>query len=117
MQDESAFSGVNCGVAVEGPGETTHNRPAFLIPARDGNFWVPEYNGGNGVGDVIVPSPSTGKVLKTISSSVSTGANPGGLIQTTDGVFVGTTAYGGTVPNEGFGAGVVYKLNARLPAP
>jgi uncharacterized repeat protein (TIGR03803 family) len=92
--------------------------PGQLILASDGNFWLADYNGSTGYGDILSLSPSDGTVLQTFtpfSTSAAVGAYPAGIIQAKDGTLWGTTTDFGDAPNGYFAAGTVFKLNAGLP--
>src|SRR5580700_5172168 len=52
------------------PFYTTRNgggSPDGLLLATDGNFWVADYNGNSGFGDIITVSPSTGTVIRRLA--------------------------------------------------
>jgi len=86
--------------------------------ATDENFWVADFHGASGYGDIISLSPSDGTLLQTFSpfdTSAAVGAYPAGIIQANDGTFWGTTTDFGDAPNGYFAAGTVFKLNAGLP--
>ena len=85
---------------------------APLVLAIDGNFYGTTYTGGNiDQGTVFKMSPSGS--MKTIYSfdyngGYLHGIQPAaGLVQGSDGIFYGTTRYGGPV---GLGDGVVFKM-------
>ena len=94
--------------------------PQGIVLASDGNFWVPDFTGGSGVGDLITLSPSTGQVLQTLSffgGAAPVGSDAAALIQAKDGTFWGSSFYGGKAPAGEVGYGTVYRLSAGLPAP
>jgi len=89
-----------------------------LLLASDHNFWVADYNGGNGSGAILTLSPSQGTVIQTFApfgESVALGASPGALIQAKDGTLWGADTLGGIAPNGHFADGTIFKLNVGLP--
>jgi uncharacterized repeat protein (TIGR03803 family) len=93
--------------------------PEQLRLASDGNFWLSEFNGLDGDGDILSLSPSDGSVVRTFapfSQSGAVGANPGGIIQGKDRAIWGTTIDYGHASKGHFAAGTVFKLNAGLPS-
>ncbi len=103
------------------PFYTTRNgggSPDGLLLATDGNFWVADYNGSSGYGDIITLSPSAGTVIQTLSpfsSSAAVGAYPAEIIQAKDGTLWGSTYQYGKAPAAHFADGTVFSLNAGLP--
>lgn len=92
--------------------------PDGLLLASDGNFWMADYNGKNGYGDIITLSPSEGTVIRTLtpfSASATVGAYPAELIQAKDGKLWGSTYQGGKAPTGYFADGTVFSLNVSLP--
>jgi uncharacterized repeat protein (TIGR03803 family) len=92
--------------------------PDGLLLASDGNFWVADFNGSTGHGDIITLSPSTGGLLQTLTpfgSRGAVGADPLALIQAKDGTLWGTTDQGGKASAGHFADGTVFSLNAGLP--
>jgi len=100
---------------------TTENgagAPDGLTLATDGSFWMANYNGTSGYGNVVQLSPSTGQILKTISPfgvNPAVGAYPAEIIQSTDGKFWGSTYQGGNSTSGHFADGTVFSLNLGLP--
>jgi hypothetical protein len=90
-----------------------------LMLASDHNFWLADYNGGNGAGAIMALSPSQGTVLQTLtpfgSESPALGAYPGWLIQAKDGTLWGADTLGGNAPSGHFADGTIFKLNLGLP--
>ena len=89
-----------------------------LLPASDGNFWIPENPGPGNSGDVISLAPSDGKVIRRLApfgTSAAVGAFPSFLIQAKDGSLWGTASDYGVASTGHFGGGTVYKLNLGLP--
>jgi uncharacterized repeat protein (TIGR03803 family) len=103
------------------PFYTTRNgggSPDGLLLATDGNFWVADYNGSTGYGDIITLSPSTGKLIQTLTpfgASGAVGAYPAEIIQAKDGTLWGSTYQGGNASSGHFGDGTVFNLNVGLP--
>jgi uncharacterized repeat protein (TIGR03803 family) len=103
------------------PFYTTRNgggSPDGLLLATDGNFWVADYNGNSGFGDIITLSPSTGTVIRRLTpfgSSGAVGAYPAEVIQAKDGTLWGSTYLGGKASAGHFADGTVFSLNVGLP--
>lgn len=101
---------------------TTQNgagAPDGLVLASDGKFWMANYNGTTGYGNIITLSPSTGQILQTISpfsAVAAVGAYPAEIIQTSDGRFWGSTYQNGKSTTGHFADGTVFNLNLGLPA-
>ncbi len=92
--------------------------PQSMMLASDGNFWVADYNGSSGYGDVISLSPTNGTLLQTFtpfSATAAVGAYPAEVIQTSDGLLWGSTYQYGTASKGHFADGTVFNLNAGLP--
>lgn len=93
--------------------------PDGLVLATDGNFWMADYNGLNGYGDIVKISPTTGKLLNRLQlfgASAAVGAYPAEIIQTSDGKFWGSTYGLGKSTAGHFADGTVFSLNLGLPA-
>jgi uncharacterized repeat protein (TIGR03803 family) len=95
------------------------NPQANVIQASDGNFYGTTWSGGvftnlSGQGYGTVFKLATNGTLTTqVSFDGTNGAAPeGGLIQSADGSFYGTTASGGTN-----GYGTVFRLSVIVPQP
>lgn len=103
------------------PFYTTRNgggSPDGLLLATDGNFWVANFNGSTGYGDIITLSPSTGALIQTLTPFGGTGAvgaYPAEIIQAKDGTLWGSTYQGGKASTNHFADGTVFSLNAGLP--
>jgi uncharacterized repeat protein (TIGR03803 family) len=99
------------------PGRGT---PETMLLASDGNFWVADENGiSNSYGDIITLSPSDGSLIQTLqpfSATSAEGMFPVTLIQAPNGMLWGTTIQNGNASGKHFGDGVVFSLNAGLPA-
>jgi uncharacterized repeat protein (TIGR03803 family) len=92
--------------------------PQTMMLASDGNFWVDNYNGDSGYGDIDKISPTDGSLIQTLapfSSTAAVGAYPAELIQASDGTFWGSTYQYGKASKNHFGDGTVFSLNAGLP--
>lgn len=92
--------------------------PDGMILGSDGNFWLADFHGNDGFGDIISLSPSDGTVLQTFTvfgPPAAVGAYPAGIIQAKDGTFWGSTYDFGDAPEGHFGAGTVFSLNTGLP--
>ena len=92
--------------------------PDGLLLASDGNFWMADYNGSSGFGDIITLSPTDGTLIQTLtpfSATAAVGAYPAGLIQAKDGTLWGSTYQYGKATSSHFADGTVFELNAGLP--
>lgn len=92
--------------------------PDGLLLGTDGNFWMAEYNGKSGYGDIIELSPTDGSLVQTVtpfSATAAVGAYPAQVFQTSDGIFWGSTYQYGKVSRGHFADGTVYSLNLGLP--
>jgi len=92
--------------------------PQIMLFATDGNFWIDDYNGSDGYGDIVTLSPSDGSLIQRLSpfsATAAVGAYPAGLIQIKDGTLWGTTGQYGTASKGHFADGTVFSLNAGLP--
>jgi uncharacterized repeat protein (TIGR03803 family) len=99
--------------AIDGGGE-----PDGLLLASDGNFWVADFSGSSGFGDIIELSPTDGTLLETLTpfgTSSSVGEYPAEIIQAKDGTLWGSTYYGGDPTQDHFADGTVFSLDAGLP--
>lgn len=92
--------------------------PQSMLLASDGNFWIANFNGTNGYGNIITVSPSDGSLIQTLSpfsASAAIGAYPAELLQAPNGILWGSTFSFGHAPKNHFGDGTVFSLNANLP--
>jgi uncharacterized repeat protein (TIGR03803 family) len=92
--------------------------PDGLMLASDGNFWMADYSGSDGSGDIISLSPTDGTLLQTFtpfSSAAAVGAYPEALVQAKDGTLWGSTYQFGDASKGHFADGTVFTLNAGLP--
>ncbi|MGA8532896.1 MAG: choice-of-anchor tandem repeat GloVer-containing protein [Candidatus Tumulicola sp.] len=90
---------------------------AALIADNSGNLYGTTSGGGvNGIGTVfeLMPTPSGDYKERVLSAFEHGGAFPGSKLVDVNGVFYGTTSWGGSGPCAAFpfasGCGVVYKL-------
>ena len=88
-----------------------------VIQASDGNFYGATYYGGGGsctlgCGTIFQLTPAG--TLTTLNSFIGTnGTGPGGLVQSTDGNFYGTTLSGGAGSSYGLdGNGTVFEITS-----
>ncbi len=94
-------------------------QPDGLLLATDKNFWVADFHGASGYGDIITLSPTDGSLLQTLtpfSTSSPVGAYPVGIIQANDGILWGSTYAGGTASKGQAAEGTIFSLNAGLPS-
>jgi uncharacterized repeat protein (TIGR03803 family) len=92
--------------------------PDGLILASDGNFWVADFAGGAGDGDIVSLSPVDGALLRRFapfSKTASVGAYPEDLVQAKDGTLWGSAESYGNATTGHFASGTVFRLNAGLP--
>jgi uncharacterized repeat protein (TIGR03803 family) len=97
------------------------NGPTSLIQASDGSYYGTTLTGGVRCSQYMTPCgtvfriTSTGKLTTLHGFNLTDGANPNGaIIQATDGLFYGTTWYGGNMsacPDSG--CGTIYRMTAR----
>jgi uncharacterized repeat protein (TIGR03803 family) len=99
---------------------TDGNGPLGLIQATDGNFYGTTAAGGGSSNCNNIGSPGCGTVYKINSGGVlatlhsfdsADGAEPGVLVQATNGAFYGTTFFGGVNQD-----GVAFRLSVGLGA-
>jgi uncharacterized repeat protein (TIGR03803 family) len=92
--------------------------PDGLLLASDSNFWVADYSGSSGYGDIITLSPADGKLIQTLSpfsASAAVGAYPVEIIQAKDGTLWGSTDQYGKAAANHFADGTIFSLNVGLP--
>jgi len=92
--------------------------PDGLLLASDGNFWIADYNGKTGYGDIVTLSPANGTLIQTLTpfgGTAAVGAYPAEIIQAKDGTLWGSTYQGGDASANHFADGTVFNLNAGLP--
>lgn len=92
--------------------------PQAMLLGTDKNFWVADYNGTDGYGDLISLSPTDGSLIQRLqifSASAAIGAYPANLMQLPNGAFAGTTMqYGKSSPTQ-YPDGTIYEFNLGLP--
>ncbi len=89
-----------------------------MLLATDGNFYLVDYDGTSGYGNIAVLSPTTGQILRTFNpfgTASALGAYPTSMIQASDGTFWGVTDEFGKVPSNEFADGTVFNANVGLP--
>ena len=92
--------------------------PDGLVSASDGTFWMANYNGTSGYGNIVEISPANGQLLKTVSLfgvNAAVGEYPAEIIQTKDGTFWLSTYGGGQSTSGHFADGTIFHLNLGLP--
>jgi uncharacterized repeat protein (TIGR03803 family) len=100
--------------------EGTLSIPSLFL-ASDGNLWDTNFESSAfSSGTVFTLNPESGVVFQQFPFNGRNGSQPlAGVIQGADGLIYGTTELGGTISGGGqkFADGVVWNLNAGLPAP
>jgi len=92
--------------------------PLEMLLGTDGNFYLDDYNGKSGYGDIMELSPTTGQIIRVLApfgASAAVGAYPTQIIQASDGTFWGVTDQYGKVPSGEFADGTVFHANLGLP--
>ncbi|MFZ0314695.1 MAG: choice-of-anchor tandem repeat GloVer-containing protein [Candidatus Korobacteraceae bacterium] len=95
--------------------------PVGLLEADDGNFYGTAEQGGGSTNCVfgcgtVFKTNSTGTITTLHAFGSTDGSAPmGGLLQSTDGYFYGTTSKGGNSTNCPGGCGTVFRLGEGLP--
>jgi uncharacterized repeat protein (TIGR03803 family) len=87
--------------------------PDGLVLASDGTFWMAEYYGSTGFGDIVNLSPANGSLIQTLTpfSSTSTdGGAPVQLFSATGGTLLGVSSLYGQAPKGSYAAGALFKL-------
>lgn len=87
--------------------------PDGLVLASDGNFWMAEYYGSVGVGDIVTLSPADGSLIQTLTPFSTTGADGGApveLFSATGGALWGVSSLYGQAPKGSYGYGVLFTL-------
>ena len=91
------------------------SNPEGLVLGSDGNFWMAEFYGGiNGVGDIVVLSPTDGRLVQTLSpfsSIAAIGGFPTTLVRAKDKTLWGTTFAYGKASRAHYASGGVFRLN------
>ncbi len=79
----------------------------------DGNFWMTEYYGSDGFGDIVTLSPSNGGLIQTLTPFSATSADGGGpveLFSGTGGRLWGVSSLYGHASKGSYAAGVLFRL-------
>jgi uncharacterized repeat protein (TIGR03803 family) len=87
--------------------------PDGLVLASDGNFWMAEYYGSVGFGDIVTLSPANGSLIQRLTPFSSTSADGGApveLFSTTGGALWGVSSLYGQAPKGSYGFGVLFTL-------
>jgi uncharacterized repeat protein (TIGR03803 family) len=87
--------------------------PDGLVPASDGNFWMAEFYGSDGFGDIVTLSPVDGSLIQTLtpfSSTSADGGNPVELLSATGGTLWGVSSLNGQAPKGSYADGVLFRL-------
>jgi len=87
--------------------------PDGLVLASDGNFWMTEYYGSHGFGDIVTLSPKDGSLIQTLTPFSFTSADGGApveLFSATGGALWGVSSLYGQAPKGSYGAGVLFTL-------
>ncbi|MGA2355471.1 MAG: choice-of-anchor tandem repeat GloVer-containing protein [Terriglobales bacterium] len=87
--------------------------PDGLVLASDGNFWMAEYYGSVGFGDIVTVSPADGSLIQRMTPFSSTSADGGApveLFSATGGALWGVSSLYGQAPKGSYGAGVLFTL-------
>jgi len=87
--------------------------PDGLVLASDGNFWMAEFYGTGGSGDIVTLSPTDGSLIRTLTPFSSTGPDGGlpvELFSATGGTLWGVSSLYGQAPKGSYGEGVLFTL-------
>jgi sugar lactone lactonase YvrE len=87
--------------------------PDGLVLASDGNFWMTEYYGSVGFGDIVALSPADGSLIQTLTPFSATSADGGGpveLFSAAGGRLWGVSSLYGQAPKGSYGGGVLFTL-------
>jgi uncharacterized repeat protein (TIGR03803 family) len=87
--------------------------PDGLVLASDGNFWMAEYYGSTGFGDIVTLSPTDGSLIQTLTPFSFTsvdGGSPVELFATAGGTLWGVSSLYGQAAKGSYGEGVLFKL-------
>jgi uncharacterized repeat protein (TIGR03803 family) len=87
--------------------------PDGLVLASDGNFWMAEFYGSGGQGDIVTLSPADGSLIQTLTPFSSTspdGNYPVELFAGTGGTLWGVSSLSGQAPKGSYGEGVLFTL-------
>jgi hypothetical protein len=84
-----------------------------LALASDGNFWMAEYYGTVGFGDIVTLSPSEGSLIQRLTPFSATsvdGGAPVELFSASGGALWGVSSLYGEAPKGSYGEGVLFTL-------
>lgn len=87
--------------------------PDGLVLASDGNFWMTEYYGSEGFGDIVTLSPVDGSLIQTLtpfSATSADGGSPVELFSAAGGRLWGVSSLYGQAPKGSYGAGALFRL-------
>jgi uncharacterized repeat protein (TIGR03803 family) len=87
--------------------------PDGLVLGRDGNFWMAEYYGSDGFGDIVTLSPANGSLIRTLSLFSPTSVNGGSPVQlfsAAGGALWGVNSLYGQAPKGSYAGGVLFRL-------
>jgi len=87
--------------------------PDGLVLASDGNFWMAEYYGSGGFGDIVTLSPADGSLIQTLtpfSSKSADGGAPVELFSASNGALWGVSSLYGQAPKGSYADGVLFTL-------
>jgi uncharacterized repeat protein (TIGR03803 family) len=87
--------------------------PDGLVVASDGNFWMAEFYGSTGQGDIVTLSPVNGSLIQSLTPFSSTspdGNYPIELVSATGGTLWGVSSLSGQAPKGSYGEGVLFTL-------
>lgn len=84
-----------------------------LVLASDGNFWMAEYYGSVGFGDILTLSPADGSLIQTLTPFSPTsvdGDGPVELFSASNGALWGVSSLSGQAPKGSYAEGVLFTL-------
>jgi uncharacterized repeat protein (TIGR03803 family) len=87
--------------------------PDGLVLASDGNFWMADFYGSGGQGDIVTLSPVNGSLIQTLTPFSSTspdGNYPVELFSATNGTLWGVSSLSGQAPKGSYAEGVLFTL-------
>jgi uncharacterized repeat protein (TIGR03803 family) len=87
--------------------------PDGLVLASDGNFWMAEYYGSVGFGDIVTLSSADGSLIQRLtpfSFTSADGGSPVELFSAAGGALWGVSSLYGQAPKGSYGAGVLFTL-------
>jgi uncharacterized repeat protein (TIGR03803 family) len=87
--------------------------PDGLVLASDGNFWMAEFYGNVGFGDIVTLSPTDGSLIQRLtpfSFASAVGGAPVELFSASGGALWGVSSLYGEAPKDSYGDGVLFTL-------